>query len=514
MEAPRCTSPTPRRTAAELALVCLAGAVLFGPGLWNRDLWHPMEPAYAQIAHEMVVSGNWVDLTRNGEPYYNKPPFIFWLEGLGIKAFGLHTASVRLPSVIFGIGTLVLTYLVARRFGINPVLASFVLASGWAYCLASQRATIDVTLGFLILLAFYLYLLSVQPGPRGWACGVGAAFAVALAVLAKGPVALLWIACAVLPYLIWRRRWREILHWKWLIGGLIVAGIGLTWLLVLRHDEGSRFYKVVFGREIAGRFDPDSDKAVGPLFYVQEFVGGFVPWILYFPAAVVLVWKRRNEEVLQLLLWFATTFVVFTLVPAKAGRYIVPLFPTAALLVAAYLTDRDSRIGLVAIWGYALLAVGAVVGAAVKEPAALPYSAAFGAFVLAFAVAGIILWPRLRSRALIMVAMAALLALSTTFIPYRNAAKSPKPLALFLNSQGAKQEDLVWVRSYEAGVAFYGGYTKMLSVSRLDSLGEYPHAFVIATSSYVKGHPTAFGGEQPVGRFAVGRSDYLVFRTP
>jgi 4-amino-4-deoxy-L-arabinose transferase-like glycosyltransferase len=503
-----------KRPAVELALVCLAVVAIFVPGLWNRDLWHPLEPAYAQIAYEMVASGNWLDLTRNGEPYYNKPPLIFWLEGLAIEAFGRHTASVRLPSMVFGMGTLLLTYLIARHFGINPLISSLVLASSWAYSLTCQQATIDVTLCFLILLAFYLYLQSGEPGRRSWTWGVGAALAVALAVLAKGPVALLCVACAVLPYAVWRRRWKEIVHWKWLAGGLIVAAIAVTWLLVMRRHEGAAFYKVVFGRELGGNFDPESKAARSLLYYLADFPSGFVPWILYFPAAVVLAWERRNESVLQVLLWFATTLVAFSLVPAKAGRYIVPLFPAAALLVGAYLTDRDSRLGLVALWGYAALAVGVVVGSAVAIPAALPYSAAFGAFVLAFAVLGLILWPRIGSRALVMVAMAALFALSTTLIPYRNQTKSPRPMARFLNSQGAKQEDIVWVCSYEAGVAFYGGYTKMTRVTELDSLEAYPHAFVIAEPDYVKEHSTAFGTARLLGRFQIGTPYYLVFKTP
>ena len=61
-----------RKTICELALVCAVGAMLFGPGLWNRDLWHPLEPNYAQIAHEVVARGSWLPLHLNGEPYYRK----------------------------------------------------------------------------------------------------------------------------------------------------------------------------------------------------------------------------------------------------------------------------------------------------------------------------------------------------------------------------------------------------------------------------------------------------------
>jgi 4-amino-4-deoxy-L-arabinose transferase-like glycosyltransferase len=514
MEAPLPT-PLPRRqTTTELVLVCLAGAAMFMPGLWNRDLWHPLEPGYAQTASEMVKSGNWVALTRNGKPYYNKPPLFFWLEALGVKAFGLRTAAVRLPAVVLGIGTLVLTYLIAGCFRIDPLASSLVLATAWRYGLSCQRVSIDITLCFLVLLAFYLYLRSIEPGGHGWPYAAGAAVAAALGVLAKGPVALLWLACAIFPYLIWRRKWREVFHWKWCVGVLIVASIAISWLLIVGHHEGSGFYKVILGRELAKRFDPDAEEAAGPLFYVIRFPTSFLPWFLYFPFAVALAWKRRNEPSFQALLWFAASFVGFSLVPVKMSRYIVPLLPAGALLVGAYLTGRDSRAGLVALWGYAAGAVALMVGTIFVEPAALGYSLALGIPALACSIAGLLLWPRLGFKALMIVAMVVFLLYSLTIIPYRNRTKSPRPLAEFLNSQGAAQDDVVWVRSYQAGVAFYGGYTSMRRVDKLDSLNDYAHAYVIATSDYVRDHPAAFGSVQPLRTFSMDSNVYLVFKTP
>jgi len=514
MEVPQPTPLQGNRTTIELLLVCLAGAAMFMPGLWNRDLWHPLEPGYAETASEIVKSGNWLQLTRNGRPYYNKPPLFFWLEALGVKAFGLRTAALRLPSVILGIGALVLTYLIARRLGINPLASSLVLATAWTYDLSCQRANIDVTLCFLVVLAFYLYLLSAEQGRHAWLCAVGAAVAAALGVLAKGPVVLLWLGCAIFPYLMWRKKWKQVFHWKWCIALLIVAAIALSWLFLVGRLEGPRFYQVILGRELGKRFDPDAESAVGPLFYVVRFPISFLPWFLYFPFAIALAWRRRNQPSFQVLLWFAASFLAFSLVPVKMSRYIVPLLPAAALLVGAYLTERDNRIGLVALWAYAAGAVALMVATVFREPAALGYSFALGIPALACSIVGLLLWPRLRFKALVIVAAVTFLAYSVTIIPYRNKAKSPRPLAEFLNSQGATGGDIVWVEKYEAGVAFYGGYTRMRQVETLESLNDYPHAYIITTSEFVKKHPTVFGSAQPLRTFHMDANEYLVFKTP
>ena len=454
--------PCPRKTTG-LLITCVAGIVLFAPGLWSCDLWSPREPMYAEIGHEIAASGNWLNLRVNGEPYYNKPPVFFWLETLCIKAFGLQTASVRLPSFVLGVGGLVLCYLIARRLGIDPLMSSLILATCWRFPRASQRANLDVPLVFFMLLAFYLYLVSLEANRRGWAYSLGAALAACAAMMVKGPVALLLLGCAIFPRLLWHGRWKEVLHWKWLVAVLIIACAGGAWLLALTRLEGEQFINTLLGREVASRFSADWERPKPIYHYFTAFTRDFIPWIIFFPMALAHAWKHRDQKVFEVFLWFATVFIILTLIPARSVRYIIPLYPVAAMFVAAYLSDRKA-------WS----------------------------------------WRTPRFRAIVGLTAIGLLCYSVAYDPHRNLKKSPMPLVSFLEAEGATQEDVLWYRSYEPGVAFYAGFPKMRVVQEMSSLDEHPHVLLIAKEDAL---PEAINGVPPVKRFRIGRKRYAVFRT-
>ena len=502
-----------RKTICELALVCAVGAMLFGPGLWNRDLWHPLEPNYAQIAHEVVARGSWLQLHLNGEPYYRKPPAFFWLQALCMKAFGLRTMSARLPSVVLGIGGLVLCYLTASKLGIKPLIPSLVLATAWGYNAAAQRTSIDATLSFFVLLSFYLYLSSSGSERRQVGYLAGFAAAVAAAVLAKGPVALLLIALAIFPYLAWRRRWQEFFHYKWAVIVLVVAAVSLAWLLAVASRAGTKFLDVIIGREVVTRLSGDWEVESPWFRYVLTFPVFFLPWFPYLPFAVVRSWKRRSEGSFQALVWFAASFLALSAIPARSDRYLIPLYPAAALIVGAYLSEKDSPAGIVSVAGFAVGSVALVVGAVLKRPDALAPCLVVAIPVFGCSIAGLWFWRRMGYKAVLAAAVVAYVGVSAVLTPYRNDGKSPKPLGEFLKTHGATPGNVVWFRSYDSGVAFYAGLPQMQRVRELKSLDEYKGSWVIAPREVVEQMPDVFGAARPVEEFQISRRIYLVFKT-
>jgi 4-amino-4-deoxy-L-arabinose transferase-like glycosyltransferase len=105
--------PIPERL--HLPLLALLAAVLFSVNLGGYDLWPADEPRYAQVAREMLDSGNWLSPTVNGESYLEKPPLLFWSQALVSLPFGdINECTARVPSALSGIVVLVLTYLLAR----------------------------------------------------------------------------------------------------------------------------------------------------------------------------------------------------------------------------------------------------------------------------------------------------------------------------------------------------------------------------------------------------------------
>ena len=245
-----------------------------------------------------------------------------------------------------------------------------------------------------------------------------------------------------------------------------------------------------------------------------------MPWIVFLPGAIWHAWKCRAEPLFQILLWFAAGFVVFSLIPTKANRYILGLYPPMAILVGAYLASwvRDPARGSAAVrWlSVGTLAVCAIGGAAMvagNQAGARwgQYGLHLGLPALGAGIIGLLLWRRLGVKALVGVAACLGIAASVIYFPLRNAEKSPRPLATFLNGAHAAPENVVWYRSYEPGVAYYAGFPVMPCVNELASLGEHPGKLIIAAKRDAAARPEVFGDVKPVGSFRLGREEYEVY---
>ena len=114
-------------------LMLLAAAVLFvNIGGW--ELWTPDEPRYAQIAREMLNTGNYLVPSLGAEPYSNKPPLFFWLIALSSRYYGgVNAAAARIPSAVAALGVLLLTYLLGRKlYGpLTGFFAGLILFTGF-----------------------------------------------------------------------------------------------------------------------------------------------------------------------------------------------------------------------------------------------------------------------------------------------------------------------------------------------------------------------------------------------
>ncbi len=144
-----------------LALLCL---VLYIPALGGRDLWCGRETLYAEIARETLINGHWFVPYFNGEIYYYKPPLYFWLIALvSIPAGDITEFTLRLPSALSALGTVLLTYFLGRRlYGARTgFIAGVILASSPGFHKYACVAKLESPLALFItssIAAFYLGL--------------------------------------------------------------------------------------------------------------------------------------------------------------------------------------------------------------------------------------------------------------------------------------------------------------------------------------------------------------------
>ena len=191
-------------------------------GLGLRDPWPPDEPRFALVAQDMLRTGDWLIPRVGGDLYADKPPLFFWLIAVATSLTGSLRVGFLLPSLLAGLGTLLLTYDLLRRARGREVglAAAFVLLLTFQFVWQARQAQIDAVLCFFTTLSLYGLLRHHCLGPaRGWYL-VGWA-AAGLGVITKG-VGFLPLLALVPFVLLARRGWPAAAK---RVGSLGVAGV-------------------------------------------------------------------------------------------------------------------------------------------------------------------------------------------------------------------------------------------------------------------------------------------------
>ncbi len=356
-----------------IPLLIALGAVLFIINLGAYDLWPPDEPRFAQVAREMVQSGDYLAPHINGHPYTEKPPLLFWAQAALSIPFGDVTEwPARLPSAIAGLITVLLTYLLARRlYGTRVAFwAGLILVTTQRFWWQSRFGQIDMLLTACLtgaLLLFWLWHTGHRP-----ALLVGFYLCVAAGALAKGPPAVVFPLLMAITFYWGRGEERRRLHLGW--GLLLVAVVVCLWLVPARFsiasetsaDAGANMASNLY-RQTVGRFFLGVAHAKPPWFYIEKLPLDLLPWGLFLPWVLHWVWKRRREgpEMRFLLSWILPALVFFSACIGKRAIYLLPLYPAFAILLSRAILDlmdgkhaRWRRL-ITGLWGAGLLLVAA-----------------------------------------------------------------------------------------------------------------------------------------------------------
>lgn len=337
-----------RRSFLALSLLVLALAAFNLTYRLNQETvteWD--ESLYATSAAEMVQSGNWTATTFLGEiDYYNtKPPLNVWLIAASFKAFGLNLWSLRLPSVLAALFTVVLL-LIWTRHAYSPTLAigaGLVMATSFSfyYVHSGRTANPDALFSLLTLTTIVaLWLIERRP-----AAVLVLALAVAAAFLLKGTGALLLVAVAAVV------RWdqpRAVSTPLRLAAGVLFALPVGAWVAARWSIDGGRFFNGLVGYDLVARSFQPLEGHGGSVFYyldaMQKYqyewiIAGAAAWLLY-PAsrAGVGSWLHGRQWATASSLTAragSMLLLVPTAMRTKAAWYGLPLLPYLSLAVAA-----------------------------------------------------------------------------------------------------------------------------------------------------------------------------------
>lgn len=328
-------------TGFHLLALAASGILLFCTALGKTSLWANDEPTYAEIAKEMMQSGNWLTPMFNHQVWFCHPPLYMWLTGFTFKFFGWNEITARIFPCIFAILGLFIVYQLASDFWNRETgfLSAVVLATTLQYLIQGRMATMDTMLNAFLLASFYSGWKALETGSDSRKKWWNFFFlSCAIATLAKGIFGLAYPLLIFGIYLLAKgeiSRWKEI---PWVRGLFLYFLIAAPWFLYETLRYGKDFFSQVFYFYTFKRVVSPILQQSGPIYYyLPVLFFGFFPWSGFLPAlSVKAVSLRKDRKIFFLFLWALVTFIFFTLVNTKLPNYIFFLYPPLSMLLAYF----------------------------------------------------------------------------------------------------------------------------------------------------------------------------------
>ncbi|WP_374516782.1 glycosyltransferase family 39 protein [Undibacterium squillarum] len=334
------------------------------------------EGRYAEMAREMLATGDWITLRLNGIKYFEKPPLQNWMNALTFAVFGLGEWQARLwtgLTALLGIVSVGFTAakLYDRRTG---WIAALMLATGFYWAGMGHVNSLDMGISGFFAVSLCALILGQRDGVAAseqrnymllcWA-------AMALATLSKGLIGIVLPGAVLTLYTIITRDWRMWLRLHLGKGILLFLAITAPWfiLIALRNPEHPHFF---FIHEHFDRFTSGVHKRGGPWYYfIPLMVLGILPWLGYLFSSVAAGWKKetsRFQPLLMAWIWAIFFFVFFSVSGSKLPGYIVPIFPALALIGARQAAQGGEVWQKMSLVTAGLLGVALIAGVQWKLP--------------------------------------------------------------------------------------------------------------------------------------------------
>ncbi len=313
-----------------------------------RPLFSPDEARYVEIPREMLADHDFVTPRLNGARYFEKPVMGYWLIAGAIRVFGENAFAGRfMPAMSTGLAALIVLLLAAKMTGKREVglYAAGVYLLMPLVFIVGTTCTLDAMFSLFVtatVASFYCavegYLAKKRLNCVLWLLATGAA--AGCAFLTKGFLAFALPVMAVLPWLIWEKRWKAIFVLPWL--PLVAALVVIAPWAILVHRAQPDFWRYFVVEEHFARFfgGEEAEHPHGPFYFVLTLIWGAAEWLLLSPAigygfGKIGVRGEKNSWFRFLICWFAGPFLFLSASSGKLPTYILPCFPAIAIMISA-----------------------------------------------------------------------------------------------------------------------------------------------------------------------------------
>ncbi len=324
-----------------LAIVYCIGAVCI-------DVMDIDAAQYANISREMADNNNWLQVQYRAEDYYlDKPPLLFWLSALAFKVFGAGNFAYRFFPILSTLLGLWAVYQFTKLYYSEQTayISALVMGCCQAFFLMNHDVRCDTLLTNCVMVS--IWQLAEYLHSSRWKNLIWTFVFVGLAMLAKGPIAVIVVGSGFFIDFVLKRDWKNIFRWQWLVGIVITGLVLLPYCIGLNRQYGSEGLYFFFWKQSFGRITGESDWANSPglLFQAQNFLWSFLPWVVVFALAIGWKFKQLYDQKFKLkpnqeaiaLGGFVLPFVALSTAQYQLPHYTFVVFPLAAIITGEFL---------------------------------------------------------------------------------------------------------------------------------------------------------------------------------
>jgi 4-amino-4-deoxy-L-arabinose transferase-like glycosyltransferase len=401
---PDSASLSSRRTPSQtffLAILIALWLVIYVSTMFTPALLDDADTVHAEAAREMLLRHDWVTLYANGLRYLEKAPLMYWGVAASFTAFGISEGAARFPLVLGMLALILVTYFLGKRiYGARAgFYAALVLGTAVGPYIYTRFLIPDILVGLWLTLGFGFFLRTLEEDRPSIVACWGLAVTVALNVLTKGLIGLVFPIGSIVLYLLLTGNLRHILRLRLVSSVLVFFAVAAPWhiLAALRNpDQGQvrgflwfYFVNEHFLRYLNKRMPRDYDTVPLLLFWILTLVW-LMPWTFFVPQSLARIphrWRELRSGLnpqqranLLFAVW-GLLIVLFFSFSTRQEYYTIPALPAFALILGGWLgretEDADPAIrksgrfssSLLFTLGCVIFVVGAFFLSVSKPPA-------------------------------------------------------------------------------------------------------------------------------------------------
>jgi 4-amino-4-deoxy-L-arabinose transferase-like glycosyltransferase len=357
-------------------VVVLLAIIFFVPYLGSTHLFDWDEINFAESAREMILTGNYLRVQVDFQPFWEKPPLFIWLQALSMHVFGINEFAARFPNAVMGVVTLLTFFYIGKplinaRFGFLWTLAYL---GSFTPHLYFKSGIIDPTFNYFMFLSVWFLYRAVEVRNQklgiknqevssndqlpiinhSFKFSIFAGLFAGLAVWTKGPVGI-GIPTIVLGVVWALNRFKPIMTFKNLLVYAFTAGlISLGWVALLIYESSWQTFLdfVSYLYRLMATSEADHGE---PIYYhfVVVLLGCFPISVIALRAVMGRGSWGSMSQILQtdketsthdprlmtkfMLALFWTVMVIFSLIKTKIVHYSSMAYFPLSFLAALYL---------------------------------------------------------------------------------------------------------------------------------------------------------------------------------